>query len=144
MSVRYLASVTRMDDADREASQASKPLDYAARLPPSVRTSRLAIASLVVAILGSPCLLGPFSNWINWYVPQEFNQVGRYGFVHVWFIRGSMILATALPFAAIIRIALSRGARTGMSIAVTALLISLLWWGLAYAMYLMWRGFSPG
>ena len=131
-----------MDDADREASQSSQPLDYAARLPPDIRTSRLAIASMVVAILGSPCLLGPFSNWINWYVPGQFNQVGRYGFVHSWFIRGAMILATALPVAAIIRIALSRRARTGMGIAVTALLISLLWWGMAYVAHLMWSGWQ--
>ena len=132
-----------MADAEPEASPPSQPLEYAARLPPDVRTSRLAIASLIVAILGSPCLLGPFSNWINWYVPQGFNQVGRYGFVHFWFIRGAMILATVLPVAAIIRIALSRRTR-GMSIAVIALLISLLWWGLSYARLLMWRGFSPG
>ncbi len=133
-----------MADADREASPSSHSLEYAARLPADVRTSRLAIASLVVAILGSPCLLGPFSDWINWYGPQQFNQVGRYGFVHFWVIRGAMILATALPVAAIIRIVLSHRTRTGMSIAVIALLVSLLWWGLAYAAYLMWRGFSPG
>ncbi|HEV2294141.1 MAG TPA: hypothetical protein VGR35_09805 [Tepidisphaeraceae bacterium] len=129
-----------MDDANREPSPPSQPLEYAARLPPDVRTSRLAIASLVVAILGSPCLLGPFSDWINWYVPQQFDQVGRYGFVHFWFIRGAMILATALPVAAIIRIALSRRTRTGMTIAITALVISLLWWGMAYVAYLMWSG----
>lgn len=138
--LRYPASVTRMDDADPEASQSSQLLEYAARLPPDVRTSRLAIASLVVAIFGSPCFLAPFSSWINWYVPQEFNQVGRYGFVHSWFIRGSMILATALSTAAIIRIGLSRRTRTGMSIAIIALLISLLWWGLAYLAYLTLSG----
>jgi hypothetical protein len=129
-----------MDDADQEPSPPSRPLEYAARLPAGVRTSRLAITSLVVAILGSPCLLGPFSNWIDWYVPQQFNQVGRYGFVPFWFIRGAMILATALPAAAIIRVALSRRTRSGIWIAVTALLISLLWWGWAYLMYQMWSG----
>jgi hypothetical protein len=127
-----------------EADQDSQPLEYAARLPPDARVSRLAIISLVVALLGCPCLLGAFSNWINWYVPGQFRQTSRYGFVHFYFIRGTMILATTLPVAAIIRIGLSRRTRTGIGIAVIALLISLLWWGLAYAMSLMWRGFSPG
>ena len=129
-----------MADANREVSSSSPPLEYAARVPANLRASRLATASLVVAILGSPCLLVPFSNWNNWYVPQKFNQVGHHGFVHFWFIRGGMILATALPVAAIIRIWLSRRTRTGISTAVVALLISLLWWCLASAAYFMWSG----
>src|SRR3954451_24731500 len=110
-----------------EADQDSQPLEYAARLPPDARVSRLAIISLVVAFLGCPCLLGAFSGWINWYVPGQFRQTSRYGFVHFCFVRGTMILASALPVAAIIRIGLSRRTRTGMNIALIALAISLLW-----------------
>src|SRR4051812_2704467 len=128
-----------MEAIDREPSPSLQPLEYAGRLPTNVRTSRFAIASLIFAVLGSPCLLVSFSNWINWYVPQQFNQLGQYGFVHFWCIRGAMVLATALPVAAIIRISLSRRTRTGMNIAVVALLISLLWWGMSYAVSLIWR-----
>ena len=73
-------------------------------------------------------------------MPQQFNQVGRYGVVHFWFIRSAMFLATALPVAAIIRVAVSRRTRTGMAVAITALVISLLWWSLAYVTHLMWSG----
>jgi hypothetical protein len=133
-----------MDTGDREASRSSRPLEYAARLPPAVRTSRLAVASLAAAVLGSPCLLGPLSNWLNWHLPQAFGQAGRYGAIHVWAIRGAMVLATALPVLAIVRIGLSRRIRAGAGVAVLALLVSLLWWGLAYLGELMWRGFRMG
>lgn len=113
------------------------------RLPPDVRTSRLAILSLIVAILGCPCLLGAISNWINWYVPAPFNQVGRYGFIHFDFVRGTMILAAVLPVVSAIRILLSNGTRTGLGIALSAVVIAGVWWGLTAMMDLAWRGFSP-
>jgi hypothetical protein len=82
--------------------------------------------------------LGPLTGWLNKHLPLPFNQTGRYGFVQSLFMRGALLLATALPVAALIRIGLSRRTRTGMGIAVLAFLISLLWWLLVYMAYSMW------
>jgi hypothetical protein len=117
------------------------PLDYAARLPRDTRTSKLAIVSLVTAVLGSPCLLGPLSDWINWYVPQSFRQTGIHGYVHRWFVFGAMILSTALSLTAVIRICRSRGALLGDRAAWAALILSLLWWSLPLGLLLLlWMG----
>lgn len=128
---------------EQQSPTPSPTLEYASlpSLLPSldIRDSRLAIASLFVAILGSPCLIAPLSDLINWYVPQQFNQVGRYGFIHAWIIRGAMIFATVLPVIAFIRIRLSRGTRTGTSMVVAAFSIALLWWVLTYLLWLAFR-----
>src|SRR5688572_14747615 len=103
------------------------PLGYARRLPSDTRTSKLAVLALIVALLSSPCLLVPLSNWINWYVPQDFNQVGRYGYLHFWIRIGAMALATLLSIAAVIHTRASRGRLIGKTVARAALIVSLLW-----------------
>jgi len=131
-----------MTAVDPKSKTASQPLNYAARMPAVTRTSRLAIASLVVALLSCPCLLGPFSKWVNAYAPAQLRNTTRCEAAHFWFIRSAMILATALPLAAILRILRSRRTRTGYSLSLVALLIALVWWGLAFVAYTMlshWR-----
>ena len=131
-----------MNDGFRGSRLARRTLAYAdGSTAARVRVSRLAVASLVVAVLGSPCLFGRFLSWVNWFVPGDFNQVGRYGFVHSWLIRGGMIVATVLPVVAIVRIRWSRGTRSGAGVAVAGLLVSLLWWGLISVAAAMWRDF---
>src|SRR5687768_1368455 len=93
------------------------PLSYARLLPPTPRTSRLAMASPIVAVLGSPCLLVPILNYINWYVPQDFNQVGRHGHWQFWTHRGALIAATALAVTALARVYVSAGTRRGLALA---------------------------
>lgn len=112
------------------------PLDYARHRPQDTRTSKLAVIALLVALLSSPCLLVPLSNWINWYVPQDFNQVGRYGFLHFWVRTAAMALGTLLSTAAVIRIRASRGRLLGKTVARAALVISLLWWALLALLFI--------
>jgi hypothetical protein len=117
-------------DRGNDSAPAPAALDYAGRPAPGVRTSRLAAASLVVAVLCAPCLLAPLLHWLTWEAPQPVKEIFWRWPLATLFMRGSMILATALPVAAIVRIKRSKGARGGMSLAVAGLLVSILWWGL--------------
>ena len=115
---------------DSQTKRLVSPLEYARKPPTDARTCKLAIAAVVVSILASPLFLVPFSNWINWYVPQSFNQCGRYGYLHFYIRTGAMILSTALSVAALIQIQSSGGRLSGIGIAWSAFRISSLWWGL--------------
>ena len=91
----------------------SQTLMYARGVPDDARVSWLAIASLPVAVLASPCVLSQV---------RGLNQVWA-------FLVVGMVIAIALPIVALIRIHRSRGTRTGIAWAVVALLISVVGWG---------------
>src|SRR4051812_1249877 len=98
------------------------PLSYASRTPTDSRYSWLAIVSLIVAVLASPCLVA---------------QLGIFGEVEIYI---AMIIATILPVAAIVKIRMSNGTRKGTTMAVVALLIAMMWWGLAVLGHWIFRG----
>ena len=90
-------------------------IEYASPAPHETRDSNLAIASTIVPIVISPCVLVPVLGWLN--LPHELLD------------RAMILLLTvsvALPIAAIVRIHLSRGTRTGLGWAACGLTVALL------------------
>ena len=123
---------------DLSHPHAAEPLSYASPAPPALRTSRLAIASVVCAVLGSPCVAGSFLNWLNQHAPTVLGHLGGYHAWRTWTKNWLLIIVTLLPLAAVLRITLSRGRLKGVGIACVGFLISLLWWGLIlYAWWIM-------
>lgn len=91
------------------------------------RMSRLAIAAVIVAVLGSPFVLIPLLGWIDangW----EIAGIRLTWPVRRAIVKGGMLAATVAPVVGIVHVAWSRGKRRGMNVAVVALIISLIWW----------------
>lgn len=126
-----------MSTADETPDRPPSPLEYARALPPDARISKLAIVALIVSVLGSPCLLGPLSNWINWHVPQQYRQTGHYGYLHFYAEIGALLLASTLSLMAIGRIRESQGRLLGKPVAWAAVIISSLWWALIALAFLL-------
>jgi len=84
----------------------------------AVRVSRLAIASLVLAVAASPCVMSQV---------MPGRDATPYLFVPA-------LLSIAVPVVALVRIGRSRGGRTGTAWAVSALAISVVGWGLIFLM----------
>jgi hypothetical protein len=116
-----------------------RPLPYATPVRPASRTSNLAVASLLLAILGSPCVALPLATTLRRMIPQGVLYGGW--FVNVRFLsgRGWVLTVTALPIAAIVRIAFSRGTRTGIPLALVGLAFAALWWVLLLWVWWTWR-----
>jgi hypothetical protein len=117
---------------------------YATRLPSDVRTSRLAIVSLITVLLATPCLLIPLLDSLNPYVPRPSGKHGIYGSWQGPTIRWLTLLGTTLSFVALVRIYASRGRRIGAGIAWAALLISGLWWILLLLLHRASQSFDFG
>jgi hypothetical protein len=84
----------------------------------SVRVSRLAVASLVVAVAASPCVMSQV-------------MPGRGATPYLF---APAAVSIAVPIVALVRIGRSRGTRTGMAWAVVALVLSVIGWGLIFLM----------
>ena len=82
----------------------------------AVRVSRLAIASLVLAVAASPCVMSQV-------------MPGRDATPYLF---APALVSIAVPIVALIRIGRSRGGRTGTAWAVSALAISVVGWGLVF------------
>jgi len=119
-------------------------LSYASPAPRTPRTSRLAIASVVCAVLGSPCVAGSLLNWLNQHAPTVLGHLGGYHTWRTWTKNWLLIIVTLLPLAAVLRITLSRGRLKGVGIACVGFLISLLWWGLILYVWWIMRDFRMG
>jgi hypothetical protein len=113
-------------------TEGGQTLSYAAGVPEQPRLSRLAIASLVVAIVLSPCVLGPI-------LSASEPLLRRHGLeVSLRLRLLTSMVASALSIAAMIRVRLSNRTRTGVAVAGWAFAISLLWWALLGFLFLAW------
>jgi hypothetical protein len=92
------------------------------------RVSRLAIAALPAAILCCPCLVGALVQPIITNPPRALVDTGVYPWVLRWGGVTMMLALTAVPLAAVVRVWISQGRRSGMGLAVAALSLTLLWW----------------
>jgi hypothetical protein len=120
-----------------------RPLDYAASDVKTPRESRLAALAAVLALASCPCLVGPVLGYVNNRVPIERWRVGGMP-VQGLILVGIMLFAPALAGISALRIRRSRGTRTGMFLAISALVISTLWWVLSCASSLLVRNMSLG
>jgi hypothetical protein len=110
----------------------AQPLQYARELPGPTRVSSAAVASLALALITSPWVLSPIMYGIEPFLrPFGFRLDPSLAFL------GSAV-ASALAVAALLRIRLSRGTRTGKRLAIWGLVISLSWWALLLAIFLAW------
>lgn len=117
----------------RKPPPPTQGLDYATRLPPNTRTSKLAIVALAVSILACPQLFV--------FLNKRFDQFARHDGLHVRL--AAMSVATALAVIAIVRVRLSRGALLGAGMAWAGLAISLLWWSLMALVFLLLMSWTP-
>jgi hypothetical protein len=93
----------------------SVTLHYASPLPPETRESKLSIASVILPIAGSPCLVAPVLGGVG--VPHQVLD----GVMIVL-----LIASVSLPVAALIRIGLSDGTRTGIGWSICGLVTALI------------------
>src|SRR3954469_11077051 len=106
-------------------NDSGQALSYATPRPAGSQTSGLAIVSLALAILGSPCVTAPLLGALRRYGPYLLVSPRS-----VWWTyckHGPLVLITLLPLVAIARIRLSRPRLTGVRIALVALAIAELW-----------------
>jgi hypothetical protein len=95
------------------------PIDYASVSPPRRRVSKLAISSLVLAVLTSPCLLGPLDEVLDGRLPSVLEAL--------WFLALLWTLVLVLAIIAMMRISRFKETKAGIRIAVVAIVISLFW-----------------
>ena len=86
------------------------------------RESRLAGIAVVLAFFSCPCVTTPFFGWLN-----NVTHIQRWVSTPQ-FVFGLLLLATFLGIVTLLRVRLSDGNRSGMFLAVTSLIISVLWW----------------
>lgn len=132
-------------------------LDYISRKPTDKRLSRLAVASLIFVLLDSPLVVPPLLRELNKVeqsitgMPPSWKRNSRTektflesSFVPLLFC--SMAVAIIVPLIAVTRILVSKRLR-GIRWAATALVISILGWGLLLIVALNfvapWSGFQP-
>jgi len=117
-----------MTDAPPPPPRERAPTLYdAAKYPPAGQAapfSLLAIVSLIVAVMGSPCLTSQ--------IPGISGNTG---------VAIGMIIATLLPIAALVRIHFSRVTLRGTGLAVAGLLLALAWWVTGALFAWMFKGF---
>jgi hypothetical protein len=127
-----------MSHSNTPPSRSAQALPYATPRPGGPQISGLAIVSLALAILGSPCVTAPLLGALRRYGPYLLVSPRS-----VWWTyckNGPLVLITLLPLVAIARIRLSRPRLTGIRIALVALAIAELWWGLALLSWWLTRG----
>jgi len=119
---------------DRDGANGTDPgtLDYASRSSTTRRLSKLAVTSLIVSLLASPFVAGPFlvfnaPEGLSYYVPVGYT-------VLVLAIAG-----TALPVIALVRIGRSNRTLSGGGLAVAGVIISVCWWAVIL-FFLSFRG----
>jgi hypothetical protein len=118
---------------ERNPPPPSQGLDYAARLPPNARKSKLAVVALAASILACPQLFV--------FLGKRFDQFARVDSLRLRL--AAMSVATALATVALLRVRLSRGTLLGAGMASAGLAISLLWWllmALVFLMFMSWGG----
>ena len=101
---------------------APQPIDYASVPPPRRRVSKLAVASLVLAVLSSPCLLSPLDDVLDGGLTPALQTP--------WFLPLLWTLVLAISIVAIVRVSRFKETKTGKRFAVLALLICLTWMAL--------------
>jgi hypothetical protein len=90
------------------------------------------VAALVVSIVGSPWVVRPLLLAIHrLYPPPSLIAVG----VSVRLLCAATVVVVVLPIVAIVRIALSRGTRTGIRLALIGLAITVLSWALVLGLW---------
>jgi hypothetical protein len=115
-------------------------LDYHSVMSPETpRRSRLAVPALLVALFCSPCILGPVIQRIGSALPGAPTWASDH---LIAIMETGMAFAVGLSLAAVVRIGRSRGARSGMPMAVVGLCVSLLWWIAVGALVLTFRAFG--
>jgi hypothetical protein len=130
-----------MKEPERHTTDPPFPLDYTTSTAATGRVSKFSIMALVLSVVSSPCLLSPFSSWINWYLPDHYREPGaRYS--HFCIRTGFMIVATSVSVFAYARARSSRGV-IGTGLARAALVISVLWWVLLVLIFIAVFLFSP-
>src|SRR6266550_241336 len=109
--------MTLFQTRHRMSKARDRTLSYATASRPPPRVSKLAVASPIVAVFASPCLL----------VPLLSDLLGQDRLLFA-----AVLVATAVSIAGFIRVRLSRGNRTGLSLCLIGFAITAVWWAILY------------
>ena len=126
----------------RDDPKDSATLSYVAGGAVDRRMSRLAIAAIPAGILCCPCLLSVLLGPIMTNLPHALVKAGVFTWLLRWGVLTLMLVTTAVPLAAVVRVGTSQGRRSGMPLAVAGLSLALLWWLLLVLFKLTFRGWG--